>query len=391
MTLIQYLKFQCMKNTNLYFVIVFAFLVSIPGCKKDDIHCHGNHAGQHAPAQRLVFNVTDDDINTRSTGATNVRTVLGALRQNPFTAQKLEGPTFNNIEVNYNMWTEQGFRTHMYWGAATVNNAVHEMHDYAAQDGINPPENGLDIYIGRNNTHGYALMSAQKYLSGAMGTAMGVATFWAGPWSVLIGLIGWGATILYLPDVYVGIDFQNSDRLKALAFHELAHASHYSQVGKDYWIGLVEAEILANGHGDQQSHDAGRIALCESWAGHIGHAYTHRTYGNDFSGFQSWNQRLEETWNESFNHIPIGLYHDLADVGEPVRTVGGITFSACNQDGSGCTVIDDPVSDFTLRQMFLCLTPAVTTVDQFRQNLIANHLTATSNTEAQVNTLFNQY
>ncbi|GJM34541.1 MAG: hypothetical protein DHS20C18_35420 [Saprospiraceae bacterium] len=43
------------------------------------------------------------------------------------------------------MWTAQGSQAHRFWGAATVNNAVHEFHDYAAIDGINPPPGNLGV------------------------------------------------------------------------------------------------------------------------------------------------------------------------------------------------------------------------------------------------------
>ncbi|GJM35675.1 MAG: hypothetical protein DHS20C18_46760 [Saprospiraceae bacterium] len=235
-------------------------------------------------------------------------------------------------------------------------------------------------------------MSVQNQLSEAAGTALGLATSWAGPFAPLIAVIGWGVTQAYLPDVYIGVNFNKSDRLKSLAYHEIAHASHFTQVGSSYWEELVIAEIFANGHGDQNSDGAELIAVCESWADYIGgHLYVDRTYGGNFSGIRSWEDQLERTWNESQNHIPVGLYHDLVDVGESSFISGGISVTACNQADSGCTTIADQVSGFSNVQMFSCLTPLTFTIEQFRDCLITNHLGSTSNTAAQVNTLFNSY
>ena len=307
---------------------------------------------------------------------------------------RVDGPNFNNIQINYNLWTQQGSSAHLYWGAATVNNALHDFHDYAIADGVPTPER-LDIYVGRNNTYGYTLMHSQDIFSTTIGAAVGAALFWTGPFAPLAAVVTWAGVQIYLPEVYVGIDYQRSGLLKRLAYHEFTHASHYEQVGDIYWDQLVIAETLANGHGDQNSNDAGIISVAESWAGYLGSfLYMSRTYDVGETFGQTWFQRLEETWNESPAHIPIGLYHDLVDVGEPIFSVpapfgGTVSVSACNQDGSGCTIIADPVSGFTNAQMFSCLTFPVTSIAQFQSCLISSN--TTSNTVAQINALFGSY
>ena len=299
---------------------------------------------------------------------------------------KFEGPDFSNIQVNLNMWSVQGYETHMLWGAATVNNALLEFHTYAGQDGILAPPDGLDIYIGRNHRYGYTLMGSQHYLSEAAFVLFMNSAWFIGPWGFLVGAIGYAGTALYISEVYIGINFHNSDQLKSLAYHELAHASHCRKVGgRTYWDRLVEAEILAGGHGDENSSDAGLIALCESWAEYIGgHVYVDRTYGEVNSIFEpTWEDRLEKTWNESTNHIPVGLYHDLVDDGiEPL---------SCNQRGSGCTNVTDQVIGFSNAQMYSCLIPTTFTVEQFQSLLINNYLSSTGNTADHVNDLFNSY
>ena len=53
----------------------------------------------------------------------------------------------NDIEVNYHRVFEPGSWAHVYWGAATTNNALHEFHDHAAVDNIAAPPLGLDFYL----------------------------------------------------------------------------------------------------------------------------------------------------------------------------------------------------------------------------------------------------
>ena len=163
-------------------------------------------------------------------------------------------------------------------------------------------------------------------------------------------------------------------------------------VGKHYWAELVAAEVAANGHGDQFSEDAGRIAICESWAEYLGGLqYTRRTYGTDNSVPNNWEVILERTWNEVPNHIPIGLHHDLIDIGEPTFRVNRVTVSACNLRSPGWTLIDDRVDGFSNSQLFQSLGRSVTTVQQYRQQLISNYLGSTTNTLEELNALFSSY
>lgn len=298
---------------------------------------------------------------------------------------KLSGPSFNNITTKYWMWSSKGSSTHIYWGAATVNNALHEFRDYAIQDGINTPPDGLDIYIGRNNKYGYALMGAQYYMGTMVGSAIATSGFFLGPFGYLSGALGAVATVVYLPDMYIGINFQTSDQLKSLAYHEMAHASHYDKVGLAYWCWVVNAEVSANGHGTSSSNGADKIAIVESWAEYLGGLdYAHRTYGPNKYGSYSFATDAEATWNESSNHIPIGLHWDLNDA-------AGSEPTSWNQDGSGSTIVIDNVSGFSNTLMFNFLGSSTNNINDYKNDLTNNHLNSTPNTSTQVNQLFNSY
>ncbi len=292
-----------------------------------------------------------------------------------------------DIRVFYDMWAsnEQGTRKHLYWGAATVNNANHEMHTYTANDGINSPPNGLDIMVGTSNGDGMTLMNSKqigrRLISG-----------------ILLGGIPTRLTPQIqipskLPDVYIGIFHFHSDFQKFLSYHELTHASHFTNVTNLYWDLLITAETNAwlasgNPHGNANSTGAGIIAVCESWAEHNGKLYAHRTYGGDHSlnFIASWLELLEQSRNESLNHIPVGYYNDLSD-GIDLNEEVGDTFRANRNRGS----LRDAVEGFTYAQMFQCLTDLTLNPGIFTDKLIHDFLNTTNNTEADVRALFDEY
>jgi hypothetical protein len=125
--------------------------------------------------------------------------------------------------------------------------------------------------------------------------------------------------------------------------------------------------------------------VAESWAEHIGLTFADMTYPN--TGQQSigdlYINRLEETWNEVPNHIPIGLYHDLIDSGtEPI---------SWNDDNSASTTVNDNVSGFSNHMMFNCLDANTTSISNFQTQLINTQLANTTNSLSNVNLLFGNY
>lgn len=201
-----------------------------------------------------------------------------------------------------------------------------------------------------------------------------------------LGVYTWAVVHAYLPDITIGYDFANSDRLKELSYHEFAHAIQYRQGGHDYWLDLVQAEIEAatdeegnGGHGNQFSENADFISLIESWAHHLGHTYADRSYAPLSASNRNitWLEILESDVNESPNHIPEGLYHDLFDVNTNMvdQNLG----------------INDNVLGFTNQQMFSCFTSDIRSIEAFQTCLANNHLADSGNTIVDFNALFNSY
>jgi hypothetical protein len=302
------------------------------------------------------------------------------------------GPNYQNIEVNFHNWSTNGSKAHMCWGAATVNNALHDFYISAYQEGINNPPQNLNIFVGRNHTSGATTMAKKMGLYN-FGVAVQVKLVYNHPWmyffTALPTICFNAATVtLIFPDVYIGIDFKQSDRLKELSYHELAHSSHYTKVGNPFWQDLIVAEADAWGHGNANSTDAGRIALCESWAEHIGKTFADKTYGANvsFTTYLNYIYWLEHQRNEETNHIPIGFYHDLIDGINTSETAGDGYWGQTNQG-----TINDNVSGLTNAQLFSLLNSNITTPLDFKNALNNSSFINGSNTTQKVNNLFNSY
>jgi hypothetical protein len=279
------------------------------------------------------------------------------------------------------MYQTQGSFFHRYWGAATANNAVHEFFDYAGQDGILTPQGKLDVFLDLNGSGGFAIGDAKytlpnQYLQSLVSNP---------PYTWLANLAA-AFIAKGIPDMMIGVDFVHSDGLKELSYHELAHASHEDAVSAQYWEDLAIAEIIANGHGDQNSFDAGLISVVESWAIHLGHTYTHQKYGNDNSlEFQpnTWQEEIERYWNETTNHIPGGLYNDLIDNGE------GETSE--NEFGGGSLFVTDNVDGFNNFDLFQTLGDEAQNIGQYQNDLDARFPSLRGNSVNAVNDLFSDY
>ena len=306
------------------------------------------------------------------------------------------GGVYNNIYTQYGLWDNEGSIAHRYWGAATVINGLEEFEELALEDGINPVSAPLDIFTSMTSSIGSALMknyqTKNNVISAVIAGLLQVPDL-AGEAGVLFGNADLTDYIYvedvvypFLWDVMIGTNHRNSDRLYSTIFHEQAHSSHFTQAGPFYWANLIAAEVQANGWGDENSPGAEIIAMSESWAEHIGDSYTHRRYGlsNSLTPLgTTWELELEGTWNDSPNHIPIGVHLDLIDPGIGLET-------ACDEDNDfswHCTNITDNVAGFTNGQLFSVLTSGTSTVEIYRDRIIET----LGGNPVEINDLFNSY
>ena len=183
------------------------------------------------------------------------------------------------------------------------------------------------------------------------------------------------------------------DNLSNTLFHEFGlpyealakygHSQHYSQVGNLYWAQEIIYTVNNGGYGNKTTSGSGRAAVVESWGFFIGNTFNALKYNgpNPNTANRERNQ-LEnnipvdnvsvQLWNTgSQGWIPIGLPHDLIDVGEPAST--GVV---------------DNVSGYSIQGLFSGYQPGVTTVQGLRQEILNRNGNSQA---AQVNALVTSY
>ncbi|MBC6994637.1 hypothetical protein QWY85_07570 [Neolewinella lacunae] len=317
---------------------------------------------------------------------------------------RINGPVFNNILVRYNSRQDNAVGTegHYTWAGATVNNALHEYYDRANAEGFNtPPDINTLVMLGR--TDGFATMLRQmgagnfrNAFADGVAIGSGAGSGLQSPIAAIVFLAtGFQNTQVplanlrtYLGDVNIGGNYMNSDLLKRLSYHEIGHSAHFTNAGTAYWKDVIRAEVAAGGHGDEDSHLAGHIQVAESWAEHIALTMTGRQYvsanqlNSGFGASNGWWNRLEELRNETFGHIPIGLYNDLID---------GIHLKEKVRDENSFQMFEllDPVSGYSNAFFTSQLGETVDSPAQFRLRCL--NALPTGVPTASVNALFEEY
>lgn len=97
----------------------------------------------------------------------------------------------------------------------------------------------------------------------------------------------------FMPDVTIGVkDKDDYASLYSVVCHELAHASHFAQVGTAYWNKyiryIIESYVTTgDAYGDGLSADAGYCGVGESWAYYLESMMFKERYGGSIPTFGS--------------------------------------------------------------------------------------------------------
>lgn len=137
------------------------------------------------------------------------------------------------------------------WVLSTINNAAYDWYERCEKEGMPTPPNNLHIWA-MEMARGAAcpMLNHGTYNTSELSEAA-LATFLFGPdfglvtnaWlSILINTI--------CPDVFVfNVDVYQTERLYRYTSHELAHATHFQQVGEDvlerafWWADVINYEV----------------------------------------------------------------------------------------------------------------------------------------------------
>lgn len=169
---------------------------------------------------------------------------------------------------------------------SVINNAVYEYYDRCAEDDMDialPPPL-LRIWIFQKLRDSSCPMLRHGTL-----LDMTLLQKFLGDYMPLLAL--------FLPDITIGAeDKYTYASLYAETVHELSHASHFSQVGKEYWdryiMYILDSFFTASSmaYGAGTGSDAGYCGIGESWAYFMQNSMMNDRYGGTMptSGYSFW-------------------------------------------------------------------------------------------------------
>ncbi len=164
---------------------------------------------------------------------------------------------------------------------SVVNNAAYDYFEKCAEEGkeISAPPANTRIWLFQPIESSCCLMLQQ----GVLIDDTFIGNF-LGDYSDLLKM--------FLPDVMIGMKGQDEYSLiYAMTVHELAHASHFAQVGKEYWnryADYIAGSFIRTGgkmYGTGAEEYAGYCEVGEMWAYYVQNRLYKERYGEDRTTF----------------------------------------------------------------------------------------------------------
>ena len=167
---------------------------------------------------------------------------------------------------------------------SVVNNAAYDYWESCSQDGVSiktPPSN-LRFWLFQCMSSSSAVMLQQ----GALIDNSLIGSF-LGEYSSLVKM--------FLPDITLGLDgVEDYATIYSLAVHEMAHASHFAQVGTSYWdayikfiiTSFVTSGFVTYGVGTEEDH--GYCEVGEMWAYYVESVLFRERYGIERTFGTAW-------------------------------------------------------------------------------------------------------
>lgn len=162
-----------------------------------------------------------------------------------------------------------------------VNNAVYDYYERCSPEDLNLPLPPKDLRIWL--FHKMKASCAVMMHHGAV-LDMSVVSAFLGDFAPLVKV--------FLPDLIIGVERKDDfSSIYAEVCHELAHASHFTKVGTEYWnndILYILESFLESGvmdYGDGTGKNAGYCEVGEMWAYHLSSKMWQERYGGDYPAF----------------------------------------------------------------------------------------------------------
>ncbi|MBP1629950.1 MAG: hypothetical protein H6Q15_843 [Bacteroidetes bacterium] len=172
------------------------------------------------------------------------------------------------------------YKTSCVWDLATINNAAYEYYENlcTGANAITAPPSKLKILAVRGHDASCAGMFRRidhlLYFNGNSSFGDFMVNFFAAvPTNLLFHLAKYA-----LPDIIIGTGTNSSHIISEDTYHELAHASHFSKVGSDFWADYINYIITYGAYGSQSSNKSGICGVGEMWGFGIGYMNGYEKY-----------------------------------------------------------------------------------------------------------------
>ncbi len=165
------------------------------------------------------------------------------------------------------------------WVWATVNNAAYDYYKMCGRTGIAKPPRNLKIWIAgwgnaapmlRRVHDPVGLNGRSDWINFFVNSIAGI------PLNFFLDVLK-----AVEPDITISNGSNDSERIYANVFHELSHASHFSNVGSAFWARYVSYIITYGAYGDGSGRNAELVGIGEMWAYAMEDVLLHEKYGSD--------------------------------------------------------------------------------------------------------------
>ena len=179
------------------------------------------------------------------------------------------------------------------WGLSTINNAAYDYYKMCSNVNISTPPSSLKILLVNGATSSSAAMLPRVWHPVGANSNSGWSNFFI---NIFVGLPATyiNNTILKLvaPDITIGYSNNSSSSygLYNSTNHELAHASHFRNVGSEYWAKYISYIITYGAYGDITKNNSGICGVGEMWGYSIGNIQTMEKYLTTYEnhGYNHW-------------------------------------------------------------------------------------------------------
>lgn len=185
---------------------------------------------------------------------------------------------------------------------SVVNNAAYDYFEHCAKSGVVPPPSKLRFWI-----LDFLKPSCAVMLHQGATVEIDLVSKYVSYFNLIVRL--------FAPDIIIGTKTKNYDyaAIYAAAIHEMAHGSHFSRAGTDYWGKLATYTLSSflmsgNQYGTGSGANAGYCEVAEMWAYHMENMLYKERYGkNPSHGLSYWfyPQVLEELENKGIARAEI--------------------------------------------------------------------------------------